>query len=89
MRTLLNESFPPHLDGGAAFSGPQKIQQSRRTFSESAVFSTNDPILTEVGVDETVNATPGAGAAQANTAPACGLSVLDSEIEHLNESPAL
>jgi hypothetical protein len=89
MRTLLNEALPPHFDDAPAFSRPQKIQPSQRTFSENVVLFTNEPNLVEVGVDGTVIATPGAGADPAINAPGRGLTTLRAGVEQLKESPAL
>jgi len=89
MRTLLNESLPPHSHGKTPFSQPQKIQSSRRTFSESAVLSTSEPNLVEVGADGAAIATPGAGADAALSAPGCGLAALRSDAKQLKESSAL
>jgi len=89
MRTLLNESLPPTFDGDHSFSLAQKIQRLRRIFSENSVFTTNKPILTEVGVDGTVIATPDAHAQAANSASGRGLAVWDADAGQLKKSPVL
>ncbi len=89
MRTLLNEALPPHLNDDPAFSRPQKIRSLRRIFSKNAVLSPNEPDLTEVGVDGTVAARPGASADSAPSAPGRGMATFPAEAEQLNESPAL
>jgi hypothetical protein len=89
MRTLLNESLPPHFNEETPFSQPQKIQATRRIFSENAVLSTSEPNLVEVGVDGAATATAGAGADSALNAPARGLAALRPDTEQLKESPAL
>jgi hypothetical protein len=89
MRTLLNESLPPHFNDETPFSQPQKIQPSRRIFSENAVLSPSEPNLMEVGVDGTVMATPGAGADSAPSAPGRGVATLRADAGQLKESPAL
>jgi len=89
MRTLLNESLPPQFNDEPAFSPPQKNRRLQRTFSENAVFSTNEPNLVEVGVDGTVPATSGASADSARSAPERGLTALRAERQQLKESPVL
>ena len=89
MRTLLNESLPPHCNDETPFSQPQKIPSSRRIFSENAVFSTNEPNLVEVGVDGAVTVTPGASADSAPSAPGSGLAALRADAEQFNEPSTL
>ncbi len=89
MRTLLNESLPPHCDAASAFAQPRTIQPSRRIFSEKAVLATNEPNLVEVGGDGPVIANPGAGAASAHSAPGCGVAALRADAGQTKESPAL
>jgi hypothetical protein len=83
MRTLLNESLPPHFNEETPFSQPQKIQATRRIFSENSVLSTSEPNLVEVGVDGTVIATPGADA------PGRGVATPCADAGQLEESHAL
>jgi hypothetical protein len=89
MRTLLNESLPPHFNNEPAYSPPETIRPSLRTFSENTVLSTNEASLMEVGVDGTVIATPDAGADLANTVPERGLTTSGADGGQLKESPAL
>ena len=87
MRTLLNESLPPHFNDETPFSHPQKISSLRRIFSENAVLFTNEP--KEVGVDGAVIASPGASADSARSAPGGGLAGSRAGVEQLDKSPAL
>ena len=89
MRTLLNESLPPHFNDEPALSPPQTIPRSPRIFSQNAVLSSSEPNLTEVGVDGAVIATPGARANSANNAPERGLADSQSEVEQFQGYPAL
>jgi len=87
MRTLLNESLPPHCNDDTPISQPQKNPSLRRIFSENALLFTNEP--KEVGVDGAVIASPGASADSARSAPGGGLSGSRAGLEPFNESPAL
>jgi hypothetical protein len=71
MRTLLNESLPPHAAGEPAFSGAESVTPALRTFSQNPVLDNLDNLV-EVGLGGAVIATPGAGAGQAHPAPERG-----------------
>jgi hypothetical protein len=88
MRTLLNESLPPHLDSALEFSLPLAIQ-SPRNFSPGAVSITSEPDLTEVGADGTVIATSGASAGPASSASEGGLTTSGVGAKPFKQSPAL
>jgi hypothetical protein len=69
MRTLLDESLPPQCAG--------EKNLPPRIFSQNAVLAYQDD-LTEVGLGETVSATPGAGAEKAIPALERGAAILET-----------
>ena len=67
MRTLLDESLPPQCADEQLFSPLEPATPAQRTFLQNPVLVNLDD-LTEVGLGETVIATPSAGAEQAKPA---------------------
>jgi hypothetical protein len=59
MRTLLNESLPPHCSSEQTFSSPESVAPKPRTFLQNAVLDSRVDLV-EVGLDGTVIATPSA-----------------------------
>ena len=74
MRTLLNECLPPCCADEQVLSQPEPAIPPPRTFSQPAVLDNLDD-LTEVGLGETVKATPSAGAEPAKPALERGISI--------------
>jgi hypothetical protein len=73
MRTLLNECLPPCAEE-QTLSQPEPAIPPPRNFSQNAVLDNLDD-LTEVGLAETVRATPSAGAEPAKPALARGIAI--------------
>ena len=87
MRTLLNESLPPHVAGERTVSPCEPATSTHRTFSQNAVLVNLDNLV-EVGLDGTVIAAPGAGAEQGGPALERGMTLSESPADSVRPAPA-
>jgi hypothetical protein len=88
MRTLLNESLPPHAPDEPALSPSESATPALRTFPQNAVLGNLDNLV-EVGLGGAVIATPGARAEQAKRAPERGMTISETPADTESFRPTI